>query len=53
MKAARAHLALARLAEAQGQREVAISHLEAYLLKAPKAHDAEATRRLADRLRSP
>jgi tetratricopeptide (TPR) repeat protein len=53
IKAARAHLALARLAEAQGQREVAISHLEAYLLKAPKAHDAEATRRLADRLRSP
>lgn len=53
MKAARAHLALARLAEAQGQREVAISHLEAYLVKAPKAHDAEATRRLADRLRSP
>ena len=53
MKAARAHLALARLAEARGQREVAISHLEAYLVKAPKAHDSEATRRLLDRLRSP
>lgn len=53
MKAARAHLALARLAEARGQREVAISHLEAYLAKAPKAHDAEAARRLLERLRSP
>lgn len=53
MKAVRAHLALARLAEAGGQREVAISHLEAYLAKAPKAHDAEAARRLRDRLRSP
>lgn len=53
VKAARAHLALARLAEAQGERKIAISHLEAYLAIAPNAHDAEATRRLADRLRSP
>ena len=30
-KAARAHLALARLAEAKGQRMVALSHLDAYL----------------------
>lgn len=52
-KAARAHLALARLAESRGERELAISHLEAYVAIAPNAHDADATRRLADRLRSP
>jgi len=51
-KAARAHLALARLAESQGKRLVALSHLDAYLEISPKAEDAEATRRLAARLRS-
>lgn len=52
-KAARAHLALARLAEAKGQRLVALSHLDAYIELAPNADDAEATRKLAIRLRSP
>lgn len=52
-KAARAHLALARLAEAKGRRSEALSHLDAYLALAPNADDAEATRRLAARLRSP
>jgi len=52
-KAARAHLALARIAEAKGRRLVALSHLDAYLALAPNADDAEATRRLAERLRSP
>jgi len=51
-KAARAHLALARLAETKGQRLLALSHLDAYLALAPNADDAEATRKLAERLRS-
>lgn len=51
-KAARAHLALARLAEVKGRRPVALSHLEKYLALAPNADDAEATRKLAERLRS-
>ncbi len=51
-KAARAHLALARIAETKGQRLVALSHLDAYLELAPNASDAEATRQLAGRLRS-
>jgi Flp pilus assembly protein TadD len=51
-KAARAHLALAQLAEAKGNRALSLAHLEAYLTLSPKAHDAEATRKLADRLRS-
>lgn len=52
-KAARAHLALARLAEAKGRRSIALSHLDAYLTIAPDAEDAEATRKLAERLRAP
>jgi Tfp pilus assembly protein PilF len=52
-KAARAHLALARLADAKGERELAIRHLDAYLALAPDSHDAEAARKLADRLRRP
>jgi tetratricopeptide (TPR) repeat protein len=51
-KAARAHLALARIAEENGKRLVALKHLDAYLQLAPNAPDAEATRQLADRLRS-
>jgi len=51
-KAARAHLALARLAESRGNRALALAHLDAYLALAPKAHDAEATRKLAEYLRS-
>ena len=50
-KAARAHLALARLAEGKGNRALALAHLDAYLALAPKAHDAEATRKLAEQLR--
>src|ERR1051325_970226 len=52
-KAARAHLALARLAEAKGQRQLAIQHLETYLTVHPEASDAEMTRRLLDNLRKP
>jgi Flp pilus assembly protein TadD len=51
-KAARAHLALARLAEGKGNRALALAHLDAYLVLAPKAHDAEATRKLAEQLRA-
>ena len=50
-KAARAHLALARLADGKGQRQLAIKHLDAYLALAPSASDAEMARQLADRLR--
>ena len=50
-KAARAHIALARIAEEKGQRQVALKHLDDYLMLAPNASDAEAVRKLADRLR--
>jgi tetratricopeptide (TPR) repeat protein len=52
-KAARAHLALARLAQEKGQRDAALEHLDAYVALAPDSPDAEAARRLAARLRSP
>jgi tetratricopeptide (TPR) repeat protein len=52
LKAARAHIALARLANARGERELALHHLNAYLELAPNAHDAGAVRTLAARLRS-
>jgi tetratricopeptide (TPR) repeat protein len=51
-KAARAHIALARLADARGQRQLALDHLDAYLELSPNAHDAAAVRALAARLRS-
>lgn len=51
LKAARAHLALARLAEAKGSREKAIQHLDLYLSLVPNASDAEAVRKLAASLR--
>jgi len=51
VKAARAHLALARLADTKGDRQLAIQHLEAYLALAPDASDAEGARLLAERLR--
>ena len=51
-KAARAHLALARLAQEGGQSRLAVEHLDAYLKIAPTARDADAARRLADSLRS-
>lgn len=50
-KAARAHLALARLANARGMRQLAIEHLDAFLALAPNAPDADAARKLAERLR--
>lgn len=50
-KAARAHIALARIAEGKGLRQVALAHLDAYLTIAPTADDAEAVRKLAERLR--
>jgi tetratricopeptide (TPR) repeat protein len=50
-KAVRAHLALARIADAKGLRQIAIDHLEAYLKLAPDASDAESARLLAERLR--
>jgi tetratricopeptide (TPR) repeat protein len=52
-KAARAHLALARLAQEKGQRGLAVEHLDAYVALAPEASDAEAARKLAGSLRSP
>lgn len=52
-KAARAHLALARVAQEKGQRDVALEHLDAYVSLAPDSPDAEAARKLAARLRSP
>ncbi len=51
-KAARAHLALARIANARGQRQLALSHLDAYIVLAPDAHDAGEARKLAAQLRS-
>jgi Tfp pilus assembly protein PilF len=51
-KAARAHLALARLAQERGHSRLAVEHLDAYLKLAPDANDADAARRLADSLRS-
>lgn len=50
-RAARAHLALARLANEAGQRELAIQHLDAFLSLAPEAPEAEAARKLAAKLR--
>jgi tetratricopeptide (TPR) repeat protein len=52
-KAASAHLSLARLAAARGQRDLSIEHLQAYLTLVPEAPDAEAVRRLIERLRAP
>lgn len=51
-KSARAHLALARLADARGERQLAVQHLDAYLALMPTAPDAEAARKLADKLRT-
>jgi tetratricopeptide (TPR) repeat protein len=51
-KAARAHLALARIANARGRRLKAIEHLEAYVAGAPDSADAPDARKLADHLRS-
>jgi Tfp pilus assembly protein PilF len=50
-KAARAHLALARLADAKGQRELSIKHLDAYLNLVPNGAEADVARSLVERLR--
>lgn len=51
-RAARAYLALARLADSKGKRAEAIAHLDAYLVLEPDGRDAQAARALAERLRS-
>ena len=51
-KAARSHVALARLALRKGQQEVALKHLDTYLALEPNAPDAETVRKFAQRLRS-
>ncbi|HEV7375395.1 MAG TPA: tetratricopeptide repeat protein [Pyrinomonadaceae bacterium] len=50
-KAARAHLALARIADSKGERQLAIEHLDAYLALQPDASDAAMARQLVERLR--
>lgn len=50
-KAARAHLALARLADAKGQRELSIKHLEEYLALVPNGAESDMARSLVERLR--
>lgn len=52
-RAVRAHLALARLAHSQGNAELAIKHLDQFLVLSPDSEDAELARRLAENLRSP
>jgi tetratricopeptide (TPR) repeat protein len=49
--AAKAHLALARLAHRYGYKEDAVKQLEAYLAVVPDAPDAAEVRKLADKLR--
>lgn len=49
--AARAHLALARIADSRNQRKLAIEHLEAYLALQPDASDSQMARQLAELLR--
>jgi tetratricopeptide (TPR) repeat protein len=51
-KAVRAHLALARLAHSQSQRQLAIQHLDIFLALAPDSNDAESARVLVAHLRS-
>lgn len=51
-RAARAYLALARLADSKGKRAEAVAHLDAYLALEPNGRDAQAARTLAARLRS-
>jgi tetratricopeptide (TPR) repeat protein len=51
-KAARAHLALARIAHERGQRDAAVKHLESFLALSPDSREAAAARALADKLRA-
>ncbi len=50
-KAARAYLALARIADSENKTDLAIMYLESYLSLMPNASDAEATRKLIAKLR--
>jgi tetratricopeptide (TPR) repeat protein len=52
MSAARAHLALARLAHERGQRAAAVAHLEAFLTLSPDSQEAASARALAEKLRA-
>jgi tetratricopeptide (TPR) repeat protein len=52
VSAARAHLALARLAHARGQRAAAVAHLEAFLALSPDSQEAASARDLAEKLRA-
>jgi tetratricopeptide (TPR) repeat protein len=51
-KAARAHVALARLLLRKGEQKAALKHLDTYLALEPNAPDAETVRKFADRLRT-
>jgi Tfp pilus assembly protein PilF len=52
VSAARAHLALARLAHGRGQRAAAVAHLDAFLALSPDSQEAAAARALAEKLRA-
>jgi Tfp pilus assembly protein PilF len=51
-KAARAHVALARIAMARGESQIALKHLTDYLALVPNAPDADVVRKHIERLRS-
>ena len=51
-RAARAHLALARIAHERGRRDEAVKHLESFLALSPDSREADAARALADKLRA-
>jgi tetratricopeptide (TPR) repeat protein len=51
-RAARAHLALARIAHERGQRDAALKHLESFLALSPESGEAVAARALADKLKA-
>lgn len=51
-RAARAHLALARIANERGQRAAAVTHLETFLALSPDSQEAQSARTLADKLRA-
>jgi tetratricopeptide (TPR) repeat protein len=52
VSAARAHLALARLAHERGQRAEAVGHLEAFLALSPDSQEAPSARALAEKLKA-
>ena len=52
VSAARAHLALARLAHERGQRAAAIAHLETFLALSPDSQEAASARALAEKLKA-